>query len=148
MEKELLLIEDNAGVELDIKEDLQGYTIRSAAEYAMALDIWELHSDKIGAIILDLRVTSSGMEDSEFYSPLYSLAFIAYILKDKSAKEVTALKNKIIIYSEYIGELRDRRLSDDKFRIADGIETLRKSADNYPILIEKVKSLLNKEIKR
>lgn len=144
MAKEILLIEDNPGVELDIKEDLQQYTIRSAAEYAMALDIWELHSEEIGAIILDLRVTSSGMEDSELFSPLYSLAFLAYIFKDKTEQEKKELKKKIIIYSEYIGELKDRRRYNDRFKIADGIEMLRKSIENYPTMIEKVKAILNK----
>ncbi len=142
MAKELLLIEDYPSVELDIKEDLSEFTIHSAAEYAMAIDIWDLHSSNIDAIILDLRITSSGMEDAERYAPLYSLAFLDYAFKDKSDQYINDLKKKTIIYSEYIEKLRERRRYDEKFKIADGIEALRKSVDNYPILIEKVRALL------
>lgn len=143
MSKKLILIEDN-GIIVDVlKELLTDYEVISAYSYSSALDKINENPDYAG-IVIDMQINPNGLEPSEngIYTPLFGMAVINYILNNHSQTNVNEIKNKIIIYSGYTKDLKQKaRNGDAKYWDIKGLTMVEKTVKSIPDLIKKIKLL-------
>ena len=143
MSKKLILIEDN-GIIVDVlKELLTDYEVISAYSYSSALDKINENPDYAG-IVIDMQINPNGLEPSEngIYTPLFGMAVINYILNNQSQTNVNEIKNKIIIYSGYTKDLKQKaRNGDAKYWDIKGLTMVEKTVKSIPDLIKKIKLL-------
>lgn len=143
MSKKLILIEDN-GIIVDVlKELLTDYEVISAYSYSSALDKINENPDYVG-IVIDMQINPNGLEPSEngIYTPLFGMAVINYILNNQSQTNVNEIKNKIIIYSGYTKDLKQKaRNGDTKYWDIKGLTMVEKTVKSIPDLIKKIKLL-------
>lgn len=143
MSKKLILIEDN-GITVDVlKELLTDYDVISAYSYSSALDKINENPDYVG-IVIDMQINPNGLEPSEngIYTPLFGMAVINYILNNQSQTNVNEIKNKIIIYSGYTKDLKQKaRNGDPQYWDIKELTMVEKTVKSIPDLIKKIKLL-------
>lgn len=112
--KKILIIEDNGSLYTEIKNRLEskGYAVYYAYSYVSALDRLEEEKEDFSCIILDLQINPTGLsiEENEKYTALFGMAVLQYLLKDKTEEVKISWRKKIIIYSGYTMDLKNRSL--------------------------------------
>lgn len=109
--KKILLIEDSVFYSDILTRSLEELKceVVCAASVAEAKDCWENH-EKFDCIILDLHIAPSGLDAQSInkYNPIFSWKWLEDTLEKIQPHEQKAFKQKTIIHSKYIRELKSR----------------------------------------
>lgn len=139
--KKILIIEDNGSLYTEIKNRLEskGYAVYYAYSYVSALDRLEEEKEDFSCIILDLQINPTGLsiEENEKYTALFGMAVLQYLLKDKTEEVKISCRKKIIIYSGYTMDLKNRSLYTPEWNLKN-LTIIPKKANSINELIGKV----------
>ena len=75
------------------------------------------------------------LEETDKYTPLFGMAVLQYFMENRNEYEKTQIKKKTIIYSGYIGVLRDRGLD------ISNLECVPKDGDSIEEVVKKIKTI-------
>lgn len=145
MKKTILLVEDNGAVAKELKEVFSEYEVVTAYSISSALDRWD-ENPNFDCIIVDLQINPNGLnpEENGLYTPLFGMAFINRICKDLPSDSQISLRKRMIIYSAFTKDLkqRERNFNSGQWDLKY-ITVLEKKAKSIAELEKKIQSILN-----
>lgn len=106
--KKVLFVEDDGLIYNEIRGELgSGFETVRVSSYASAKGRWEREKGMFDCMVLDLQINPLGLEITEIdkYAPLFGMAVLDAVTKEKSIEEITQIRKKIVIYSGYVREL-------------------------------------------
>lgn len=143
MSKKIILIEDN-GIIVDVlREQLSEYDVISAYSYSSAIDKIDENPDFIG-VVIDMQINPNGLTPNEngIYTPLFGMAVINYLLNKITQENREEYKKKIIIYSGYTKDLKQKaRNGEAKYWSIKDLTIIEKTPKSISDLIYKIKLL-------
>lgn len=88
---------------------------------------------------MDLQINPTGLsiEENEKYTALFGMAVLQYLLKDKTEEVKISWRKKIIIYSGYTMDLKNRSLYTPEWNLKN-LTIIPKKANSINELIGKV----------
>lgn len=109
----MLLIEDDGATTRDLSNRLEnefGCEIKHAYSYSSAIGLWEKYNGHFNCIVLDLNINPTGLDVVRLnkYDSLIGMAFLDDICDGKTEDEIKKIWKKIVIYSGYIKELKNK----------------------------------------
>ena len=105
----ILVFEDRGIITYYLKKllDIKGYDYQIAYSVRDADSLWNEYGLKIGGIILDLNIPSIGLSDDEKNKTYGGLLTGWVWLKTRVLAKDTEMKNRVIIYTEYVDKLKE-----------------------------------------
>lgn len=140
--KKILVVEDNGSLYTEIKNRLEStkeYVVYYAYSYISAVDRLEEENEDFDCIILDLQINPSGLNiaENEKYTALFGMAFLQHLLQNKTEEIKNSWRKKIIIYSGYTTDLKNRCSYTPEWDLKN-ITIIPKKANSIKELIGKV----------
>lgn len=142
--KKVLLIEDSSFCSDILTRSLEELKceVINATSIADAKDHWREH-EKFDCIILDLHIAPLGLDDLSInkYNPIFGWKWLEDTLGKIQPQEQKAFKQKTIIHSKYLTELKSRY----KKQLDDYTLIEKKTTNNVTSIrkvIEKVKNII------
>ena len=142
----ILLIEDDGLTTSDLIKEIVETTsqeVKCAYSYSTAIAFWKRYENEINCIILDLNINPLGLDADTIddYFPICGILVLDEICKGKTPAEKERICSKTIIYSAYLGYLKEMK---SKFEFYHCLTLKTKSEDGVRKLLDSVAEIVNK----